>query len=429
MKKTTLSLVLLFCLVSLFSLAFLVFSQNKNAKKKTPLAKLSQVVPSTKKPVLGTISVNLYATADSSIDSSHPTTNYGGSTSIAAGYYPPPTEQKLRFLVKFDLSLIPSNATINSAVLSLYQWWGTGTPSLNWLVAGQTSSSWTEYGVNWDNRPGYYTNVRSTIAACEGCWGSFDVKPIVSEWVSGAKANHGFMIVASESGNYWYRYFNSREAESNKPYLLINYTLPDTTPPTISNIATSEITKTSVKITWATNEASTSYVNYGPTATYGVTTGQADSVTSHSVPLGGLLPGQTYHFRVRSKDAANNEAVSGDYTFKTATDTTAGLGVNQTSPTSGDTGSNTSATTPSPSNLTLPTPKQSTNSATAAEKKIATPSTTGKGKAVTKFAGIKAPILIVLAILVVLVIATLVYFLKFRHKPSLKEVDTKNKPL
>ena len=48
-------------------------------------------------------------------------------------------------------------------------------------------------------------------------------------------------------------------------------------------------------------------------------------ITSHSVSLGSLSAGVAYHYRVKSKDAAGNLAVSGDFTFTTvkAVDTTA----------------------------------------------------------------------------------------------------------
>ncbi len=40
-------------------------------------------------------------------------------------------------------------------------------------------------------------------------------------------------------------------------------------------------------------------------------------VTAHSQVLSGLTAGQTYHYRVKSKDGAGNETVSGDFTFTT----------------------------------------------------------------------------------------------------------------
>jgi hypothetical protein len=93
----------------------------------------------------------------------------------------------------------------------------------------------------------------------------------------------------------------------------------DSTAPTISLVNASEITTSGATVTWTTNEAATSQVEYGLTEEYGsVSPLDASLVNSHSVDLTGLKAGKTYHYRVISKDAANNQAVSADATFKTA---------------------------------------------------------------------------------------------------------------
>ncbi|HTK04833.1 MAG TPA: fibronectin type III domain-containing protein [Candidatus Eisenbacteria bacterium] len=103
------------------------------------------------------------------------------------------------------------------------------------------------------------------------------------------------------------------------------FTTLDTTPPAISNVQSSGITTTAATITWTTDENSDSVVEYGTTVSYGSTQSNASMVTSHSIGLTGLTPSTLYHFRVKSKDAANNQATSGDFTFTTLTppDTTA----------------------------------------------------------------------------------------------------------
>ena len=91
-----------------------------------------------------------------------------------------------------------------------------------------------------------------------------------------------------------------------------------TTPPVLSAIAASSITVSSAKITWTTDKASDSQVEYGLTTGYGLVTPLNTSlVTSHSQPLSGLAPNTRYHYRVKSRDAAGNLAVSRDFTFKT----------------------------------------------------------------------------------------------------------------
>lgn len=100
----------------------------------------------------------------------------------------------------------------------------------------------------------------------------------------------------------------------------------DSTPPTISAVSSSGMTASSATITWMTDEASTSQVEYGPTTAYGSTSAlDTSKVTSHGATLNGLAAGAAYHFRVRSTDAAGNTALSSDYAFTTALLTTAGI--------------------------------------------------------------------------------------------------------
>ena len=97
----------------------------------------------------------------------------------------------------------------------------------------------------------------------------------------------------------------------------------DSTPPVISGISSSDVTTSGTKITWITDEPSTSQVDYGKTTAYGSsTTLDTNLVTSHSVTLTGLEAGTTYHFRVVSIDGTENMARSGDNTFTTATAST-----------------------------------------------------------------------------------------------------------
>jgi hypothetical protein len=92
----------------------------------------------------------------------------------------------------------------------------------------------------------------------------------------------------------------------------------DTTAPNISNQNTNSISSSGATITWTTNEPTTSQVNYGTTTNYGKnTTLNLTLVISHSVILTGLTSHTTYDYRVRSKDAAGNEKVSGNGQFRT----------------------------------------------------------------------------------------------------------------
>jgi Big-like domain-containing protein len=112
----------------------------------------------------------------------------------------------------------------------------------------------------------------------------------------------------------------------------------DTTPPVISAVAASAITSSGATIGWTTTEPADSQVEYGLTTSYGSTSELDTSlVTSHSIALS-LSASTAYHFRVRSRDAGGNLALSGDSTLTTSApaDTTA-PSVSLTAPAAGAT--------------------------------------------------------------------------------------------
>jgi hypothetical protein len=93
----------------------------------------------------------------------------------------------------------------------------------------------------------------------------------------------------------------------------------DTTPPTISNIQVTGITVSGATILWNTNESSNSQVEYGTTLCPCSLNSPLNSTltTAHTVVLTGLSAGTTYHYRVKSRDAAGNLGTSNDATFTT----------------------------------------------------------------------------------------------------------------
>jgi hypothetical protein len=92
----------------------------------------------------------------------------------------------------------------------------------------------------------------------------------------------------------------------------------DTTPPVVSALSSTPAA-TGAIVSWTTNEASDSQVEYGSTASYGSSsTVDAAMTTTHNVTLSGLTAGSLYHYRVKSRDASSNLATGTDQTFTTA---------------------------------------------------------------------------------------------------------------
>ncbi len=102
----------------------------------------------------------------------------------------------------------------------------------------------------------------------------------------------------------------------------------DTTPPVVTNIASTHITASSATVIWGTDEAATSQVAYG-TSTNDESLSPVDTtlVTSHSRTLTGLTATTTYHYAVISTDASGNTVTGPDRTFTTGapSDTTGPL--------------------------------------------------------------------------------------------------------
>ncbi len=93
----------------------------------------------------------------------------------------------------------------------------------------------------------------------------------------------------------------------------------DTTSPVITDVQSANITSSSANISWTTDEASDTRIEYGFNTSYGNTTTLDSSlVTSHDQSINGLLSSTLYHYRVISRDGSGNEALSGDYTFTTS---------------------------------------------------------------------------------------------------------------
>lgn len=109
----------------------------------------------------------------------------------------------------------------------------------------------------------------------------------------------------------------------------------DTTVPTIDNIVLSDVTETSAKINWTTNESTKHRFDYGTTNSYGSTVSDNTFKTSHSVTLNGLNANTTYHYKITATDANGNSTNSGDRLFTTNVTLTLSLNADRTTVTPG----------------------------------------------------------------------------------------------
>ena len=86
----------------------------------------------------------------------------------------------------------------------------------------------------------------------------------------------------------------------------------------VSAISVSGVSSSAATMSWTSNKAADTQIVYGPTAALGNATALNPAlVTSHSQGVSGLAAATTYHYQVKSRDAAGNLAVSADLTFST----------------------------------------------------------------------------------------------------------------
>ena len=115
----------------------------------------------------------------------------------------------------------------------------------------------------------------------------------------------------------------SRDAGGNRTtssgYTFRTPAVHDSTAPVITSVTVSPLGRTAVSISWKTDEPSDSQIEYGSKGHYLHSTLLNPALSgSHTQLLHDLTYGKMFHFRVKSRDAAANLAVSDDLRFTTA---------------------------------------------------------------------------------------------------------------
>lgn len=262
--------------------------------------------------------VTLSPTADSYIQSGFVNDTYGTQENVFLNLG---SNNRSRMFFQFDLSGIPTNATITSSTLALRMTSAlSGGTTDTWV--NRLDRGWSEATITWDNQPqvaAVSDVTRITRLAEEPkIW---DLTSFVQNWMATPSQNYGFSVVSRDSGTNTFTFgFGSRENPDPalRPTLTVTYdATPDTTSAVLSDLQIQNLSLTSANLTFTANESVSATVEYGLTDAYGRTVTSAAAATTHVLNLTPLAPGSTYHYRVRATDATGNETLTTDATFST----------------------------------------------------------------------------------------------------------------
>ncbi len=118
--------------------------------------------------------------------------------------------------IKFDLSIIPDNATIESASLYMYCFYvyASGITASVYL----STANWSGATLTYNNMPAAGALV-GTLSVSVG-QKNLTITDTVNDWISGTVNNYGLRMIA-DNWCWWY----TKEAVENKPYIVVKYSL------------------------------------------------------------------------------------------------------------------------------------------------------------------------------------------------------------
>lgn len=171
---------------------------------------------------------------DAYLASGSPSTNYGSHPSIGGNTWTCTGNLcNSRGLFKFDLTSIPSGATITNASLQLFA-------DLNWSTSPTTggpsnagylsrvTSAWSENSVTWDSQPTTTNSNQVTIPGSTSTAQNYtlNVTSLVQDMY--ANTNYGFMLKMQDEINYYKSLMFASSDNTNSatkcPMLIVSYT-------------------------------------------------------------------------------------------------------------------------------------------------------------------------------------------------------------
>jgi len=169
--------------------------------------------------------------------SSQANTNYGNTGELNAMAWTVSGSPALqRSLIRFDLSSIPANAFLQSAVLNLYNDPNSSNPTppgshsgSNSAVIQQVTSAWNENTVTWNTQPTTTTSGQVILPASTDGHQDYavDVTSLAQDMVANPSTNYGFRLMLQIETTQRALIFGSSDNidPANRPALTISYTV------------------------------------------------------------------------------------------------------------------------------------------------------------------------------------------------------------
>lgn len=157
-----------------------------------------------------------YTSQDTYLEERFPTNNYGTAAELRVKPY---LGDQKRALLQYDLSMIPSGSTVQSAIANFYNTQANNNP----VYLHQITNDWTETGATWNNSANAYNPVPigAFTPASSNQYYPVNVTSIVQQWVNDSLTNHGLMLLAAPNGTET-RYSSKEQTGSYQdPYVTI----------------------------------------------------------------------------------------------------------------------------------------------------------------------------------------------------------------
>jgi chitodextrinase len=227
--------------------------------------------------------------ADTYVDSSAPTTNYG-STNVWRVDGSPDLHAYLRFTVQGL-----AGYDIQNAYLLVY---ANTNSSIGISVLTEADNSWDENTLTYDTAPALGNLLGSSGVINSGSWVTFDVTPYIT-----GEGTYSFGIITPGLTSL---NFDSKEGV-NPAQLVINLAFQDTKAPSVPNgLTANAVSPTQVELSWqasSDNIGVTGYTIYRDTTTLATVSGDTLSYTDTTV-----LESSSYTYTVDAFDAAGNHS-------------------------------------------------------------------------------------------------------------------------